>query len=128
MTQEEVRQIPSSSLAYLGDAAVEILVRRYLVTHPAAGEHPSQRSLTFVTAPAQSAALEAILPHLTEDEADVFHRGRNSVHANVPKSATPSEYRRATGFECLFGYLFLTGQAARAEELFRIGYDISDDL
>lgn len=128
MTETEARQIPSSSLAYLGDAAVEILVRRYLVTHPGAGEHPSQRSLGFVTAPAQSAALDKILPHLTEPEQDVFHRGRNSVHANVPKNATPAEYRRATGLECLFGYLFLTGQEERAASLFRIGYGISDDL
>lgn len=127
MTETEARQISASSLAYLGDAYMELLVRRHLIGEGArAGEHPSQGALRFVTAPAQSAALEVILSFLTEAESDVYRRGRNCVHANVPRHATLAEYRRATGLECLFGYLSLTGQTERAETLFRLAYRLDE--
>ena len=128
MTEIEARQVSASSLAYLGDAYMELLVRRYLIGEGAKkGEHPSQGALKFVTASAQSAALEVILTSLTEAEADVYRRGRNCVHANVPRHATLAEYRRATGLECLFGYLSLTEQTARAETLFRQAYHLDGE-
>lgn len=124
MNQTEIMNIPISSLAYLGDAVLEILVRRRVIldTSGTPGTHPSSRSLRYVTAKAQSAAVERIMPHLTEKETDIFKRGRNCVHSGVPKHATVAEYRRATGFECIFGYLDLIGDAARASELFEIAY------
>lgn len=124
MTELEARQLPLKSLAYLGDAVLEIMVRRYLVCDVslAYGEHPSKKSLEFVTAEAQAAALEKILPSLTEEEADIYRRGRNSVHANVPKHATIAEYRAATALECVFGYLYAQEKYSRLDELFRLGY------
>ena len=115
-TDDVIRTYSSASLAYLGDAVFEVFVRERLVREGV--KSPSVRSLEYVTAAAQSAAADRIAGLLTEEEQDVFRRGRNDVHTGVPKSAKPAEYRRATGFESLFGYLFLTGQTSRAAELF----------
>jgi len=115
-TDDVIRTYSSASLAYLGDAVFEVFVRERLVREGV--KSPSVRSLEYVTAAAQSAAADRIADLLTEEEQDVFRRGRNDVHTGVPKSAKPAEYRRATGFESLFGYLFLTGQTSRAAELF----------
>lgn len=112
--------ISAAKLAYLGDAVLEVLVRQRLVESGA--EHPSEAALSYVTAAAQSNAVERILPLLTETEEDVYRRGRNCVHANVPKKATVAQYRRATGFEALFGYLHLTGDTARTVTLFAAAY------
>ena len=110
----------SSQLAYLGDAVLEVMVRRQLVLSHA--PHPSETALSYVTAAAQSDALERILPHLTEEEEAIYRRARNSVHANVPKRTTVAQYRRATGFEALFAYLHLMGDTDRMECLFRLAY------
>lgn len=66
----------------------------------------------------QSKAVDVIEPMLTEREADILRRGRNAGGISVPKSAKPSEYRRATALETLFGYLSLSGQQERIETLF----------
>ena len=123
-TKTEAAAISAAKLAYLGDAVLEVLVRRRIVE--AGTEHPSEAALSYVTAAAQSDALEHILPLLTETEEDVYRRGRNCVHANVPKKATVAQYRRATGFEALFGYLHLAGDTARAEMLFEAAYPHSE--
>lgn len=120
MTVSEAVGIPAASLAYLGDSVLEIMVRERLVRLGA--KNPSVESLSYVTAPKQSDALERILPILTETEDDVYRRGRNCVHSNVPRHATPAQYRRATGLETLFGFLYLTGQSARIRELFSAAF------
>ena len=71
-----------------------------------------------VRASYQSRAVDVIEPMLTEKESDILRRGRNAGGISVPKSAKPSEYRRATALEALFGYLSLSGQQERIEELF----------
>ncbi len=73
-----------------------------------------------VRASYQSDAMDAILPMLTEEENELFHRGRNATGNSVPKSSNPIEYRRATGLECLFGYLYLLGRKQRINELFEV--------
>ena len=97
---------------------LEILTRERLVL---AGNIPTEqlhaKALLFVQATAQSKALENILPALTERELEIYKRGRNAK-SRVPKSASPAEYRRATGLECLFGWLYLSGEQARLRELF----------
>lgn len=120
LTPEDARQIPASALAYLGDSVIEVMVRELLVRK--GSKTPSVESLKYVTAEAQCKALELISPLLTEDESDAFRRGRNSVHSGVPRHATPSQYRRATGVECLFGYLYMVGETERARELFNAGF------
>ena len=116
LTHAEAVMIPSPSLAYLGDVMFELLVRERLVRD--GSRKPSVDALAYVTAPAQSAAAEKLTPLLTEEEEGVFRRGRNSVKSGYPKHASPAEYKRATGFEALLGYLYLIGREDRARELF----------
>ena len=118
---DKAEQISSADLAYLGDSVIEVLVREHLALHPN-GQVATRRSLDFVTAVAQSRAVDKLLPHFTEGEEDVFRRGRNGVHSGIPKSASAAEYRRATGMECVFGYLWLKGENRRMRELFAIAY------
>ena len=121
MSEEEVCQISAASLAYLGDSVLEILVRERLVLSGV--KNPSVESLKYVTAPVQSEAFSKIEELLTEREMDTFKRGRNCVHSgNVPKKSTPAQYRRATGLETLFGYLYLSGQSDRIRKLFSAAF------
>lgn len=120
MAKCEAFQLSAAALAYLGDSVLEILVRERLVL--SGTKTPSVESLKYVTAEAQCRALDAMSSLFTENEADMFRRGRNSVHTGVPRHATPSQYRRATGLECLFGYLYIIGNIARARELFEAGF------
>ncbi len=117
------------ALAYLGDSVLEVAVRTYLVRERglSTSAHLNRAALDFVRASAQSEAMARIEPHLTEEEANAYRRGRNIGHTNVPKSASTAEYRRATGMEALFGYLSLRGETARLDELFRIGYGLDAD-
>ena len=115
--------ISSCELAYLGDAVIELLTRARLVEKGIHGAgNLNKAALGYVTAVAQSAALEKLLPALTEKETEVFKRGRNQHSASIPKSASAAQYRRATGFEALFGYLWLNGEQERAKYLFSVAY------
>ncbi len=121
-------QTSAMALAYLGDAVIELLVRERLV---AKGYEKSaklnEQARRFVTAVAQSRAYLSIASLLTEEESDIFRRGRNCSHLNIPKSASAFEYKNATGFEAIFGYLHLTGRNDRIKELFSTAYlDILD--
>ncbi|MBR3991575.1 MAG: ribonuclease III [Clostridia bacterium] len=121
MTDREIAlTTPIPSLAYLGDAVYEVMVRERLVRRGV--KSPSVQSLEYVTAGSQSDAVERILPHLTDEEADLFRRGRNDHHSAVPKHAAPAQYRRATGLEALFGFLYLAGEIARLRELFGLAF------
>lgn len=116
----------SASLAYLGDCALEIFVREYLVSECglSSSSRLNKAALDFVRAPKQAEAMKNMLPLLDEEEEAVFRRGRNIGHTNTPKSATVSEYRAATGMETLFGYLWLAGRQERIRELFRAAYKL----
>ncbi len=117
--------VSAANLAYLGDCVWELCVREKLVKTNI--RQPSVTALDFVTAKIQSAAVERLLPHLTEAEEDQYRRGRNISHANIPKSATLAEYRRATGLETLFGWLWLNGDEARIRELFALAFSCDPD-
>ncbi len=109
------------SLAYIGDAVYEILVREHLALM---GDRPPEQlhklAVNFVSAKAQAAALQKLMPTLTDDETAAFKRGRNAKVSHIPKGASPAHYHNATGFEALFGHLYLTGQTERMRELFKI--------
>ena len=81
----------------------------------------NQRANRLVKASAQSEMIEKLKPHLTEEEMAVFKRGRNAKSYTMAKNATMSDYRRATGFEALMGYLYLTEQWERMLELIKLG-------
>lgn len=120
--------LSNASLAYLGDCTIEICVREYLVCEKGLSSSAklNKAALEFVTAPKQAEAMKNILPILTEEETDVFHRGRNMGHSNTPKSATVAEYRNATGMEALFGWLYISKNKTRIDELFRIAYRLDE--
>ena len=121
-------ELSTEALAYLGDAVIEVLVREKLVSDGFSDSgNLNRESLKYVKAGAQAAAMRKILPTLSEEEEAVFKRGRNMSGGNVPKSATMSEYRSATGMEALFGYLHLKGDRDRIEELFGKAYEPSEE-
>lgn len=105
-------------LAHVGDAVYELLVRDHLARQGGQKVNDQHRkTISYVSAVAQASAMECIRPMLTEEEHKYYRRGRNArVHA--PSGCTIAQYHAATALETVFGYLWLTGQAARAEELF----------
>lgn len=109
------------ALAFLGDGVYELLAREFLLSR---GNAPVGRlhdkTVELVSAAAQSAAYELLEPLLTEEEATVYRRGRNAHSPHCPKHTEPAVYRRATGVEALFGWLYLTGRVERANELFGV--------
>lgn len=118
-----IKEVSTEALAYLGDSVLEIRVREKLVNDGISGSGNLNRaSLSYVKASEQAAAMHRIIPVLDEEETLVFKRGRNMSGGNVPKSATVSEYRMATGMEVLFGYLHMLGRNERIDDLFSLAY------
>jgi ribonuclease-3 family protein len=117
--KEQIGTISNLGLAYLGDSVFEIMVRSWLCLH---GKLTSGRlhkaALNYVTAPAQAAMTEKMLPLLSEEELEVFRRGRNSKPNSIPKAAKREEYQSATALEALFGWLYLKGETERLNTLF----------
>jgi len=110
-------------LAYIGDAVFEVLVRQYLISQPNHKPHHLHREATrFVSAKAQRAILEKWVPILSEEEADIMRRGRNTKSGTPPKNADPADYRLATALECLVGYLYYTKQDGRLQELMAVAF------
>ena len=108
----------SLALAHVGDAVFELMVRVHLAS--AGGKNGSlhRAAVEMVNAAAQAGDMEKLLPFLTEDEAEVFRRGRNVKVHSVPKHASLGDYHAATGMEVLFGYLYLLGRRERISALF----------
>lgn len=114
-------------LAYYGDAVIELLAReRVLHSGSNAPGKLNVLASKYVRATEQSRALEHIFPVMTEREHDIFRRGRNASHLSVPKSASVGEYRRATGMEALFGFIWLSGEYERARRLFDLAFPEED--
>ncbi len=115
--------IGAHALAYLGDAVLEGLIRKRLIL---LGFEKSvslnKEALNYVTAKNQAVAFLNIESVLTEKEFDIFRRGKNSSHLNVPKSASAKEYKIATGFEAIFGFLSLENNDDRILELFNLAF------
>ncbi len=115
--------LSGATLAYLGDAVFELIVRQFLLTEGKTdvGEL-NKKALSYVKAAAQSEAVERLLPQLREEELAAFKRGRNCHGLAIPKSASAGQYHRATGLEALFAFLFLRGENERMKELFTLGF------
>ena len=115
-------QINGHLLAYLGDAQMELLVRKRLILKGGRLGDLNKQTDALVCAKAQVQALEKLMPLFTEDELAAFKRGKNAHTNSVPKSVTMLEYRKATGLEAVFGYLTLVGDPARMEYLIDTAY------
>lgn len=112
------RLIPPIVLAYIGDAIYEVAVRQFLISRANLRPHHLHRTATgFVSAKAQSRILAYLDPELTEEERDIVRQGRNAKSGSIPKNADVLEYRHATAFETLVGYLYYTGEQDRLREL-----------
>lgn len=122
---KKASQYSSLSLAYIGDSVYEVYVRtRVIKEHPDMPANKLHRqSIKYVKANAQSNSIEAIEPELTEEELAVYKRGRNAKSATVPKNADLTDYRRATGFEALIGYLYLNNETERLEYIMEKAYN-----
>ena len=119
VTEERARQMNPVVLAFVGDAVYTLLVRERLALSSGYKTGELNRMASeVISAHGQSAALDKILPRLTEEEADIYRRGRNAKKPTKSKNASVGEYVRSTGFEAVIGYLYLTGNFARIEELF----------
>ncbi|MDR0916257.1 MAG: ribonuclease III [Oscillospiraceae bacterium] len=114
------------ALAHIGDAVYELFARTRVTAHGGGKVGALHReTVKYVAAPAQAAAFRRIEPQLTDAELTMFKRGRNANGHPAPNSSTSAEYHAATGLETLFGWLYLTGQTARAGELFELGNEMA---
>ncbi len=118
-SREELLNMSSLGLAHLGDGVFELMVRAWLCLHGKVKVKDLHRATVgYVAAPAQAAAMERLLPLLTDEETDVYRRGRNTAPHSVPRAATRAQYQSATGLEALFGWLYLQGRTDRLNQLF----------
>ena len=119
--QETINGISNLGLAHLGDAVYEVMVRSWLCLHgkaTAKGLHKA--AVHYVAAPAQAKRVEKLLPIPTQEEQDVFRRGRNASPHSIPQNASREEYQAATALEALFGWLYLKGRNDRLNKLFAL--------
>ena len=121
MPEKNINAHSVLSLAYLGDAVYELMVRAWLMKRSALRSGELHRSaVEYVKAPAQAELVKKLLPLMTEEELAVFRRGRNCHVNSVPHNAEKGDYHAATGLEALFGYLYLQGKTERLCELFSV--------
>ncbi len=117
----DINEIGMLGLAHIGDGVYELLTRTMLCTggnKKVTDLH--KKTVAIVNAPAQAEAAERLLPLLTEQEACIYKRGRNTKVNSVPHKANIAQYHAATGLEALFGWLYLQGKTQRINELYAI--------
>lgn len=117
---DDIKLLNPATLAFVGDAVYSLLVRTYLVNKSSRSGGLHDMAVEFVKAPSQAKAIKKIEPFLSADEIAIFKRGRNFHTSNTPKSSSNADYHTATGLECLFGFLHLSGNSDRITELFSI--------
>ena len=117
--RDTLLNLSSLGLAHLGDSVYEVMVRSWLCLHgKARAADLHKATVKYVAAPAQARMTQAILPLLTDEEQDVFRRGRNANVHSIPAHASRAQYQQATALEALLGYLYLQGRRDRVNQLF----------
>lgn len=123
--RKEAKEFSPLVLAYIGDAVYELIIRSILVSM---GNRPVNKlnkdATSLVKAAAQSEIVKLISDKLSEEEYTVFKRGRNSSPHTMAKNASMTDYKYATGFEALIGFLYLDNRCDRALELVKLGVDL----
>ena len=118
-TQEEVNLLSPLTWAYVGDCVYELYIRTKLVNETNLKPHKLHiEAIKYVKAKSQAEKLNEIYETLTDDEKDIVRRGRNTQNHHLPKNSNVQEYMYSTAFEALIGYLYLTKQNTRIEEIF----------
>lgn len=114
MSEKEAYQYSPLALAYIGDSALDLLVKTYYVKNSNKQTYKYHKDVcNIVKAVNQAQFIDSIMDELSEDEMDIYKRGRNATTHSKAKNATMGEYRKATGLEALFGYLYLKGDMAK---------------
>ena len=114
----DIRTYSPLALAYIGDVVYEIIIRTVVVERGnRAAQQLHKRAVKFVNASTQAAMIESLMEELSEEELAVYRRGRNAKSYTTAKNASVGDYRRATGFEALLGYLYLQDKTERVIEL-----------
>ncbi len=120
MDRKDINKMNTSTLAYLGDAVLEVIVREKIVTEkPGDVDRAHHTAVRYVSAAGQAKAAKAMIAEgfLTEDEEHIYKRARNHRSMSRPQNADPREYKIATGFEALLGYLYLSDDRQRLREI-----------
>jgi len=114
-TKDEARLLNPLQLAMIGDGVYEVFVRNYILASDGelSAHKIHKRAIGYVKAKSQSQIIHELEEALTEEETYIFKRGRNAKSATIPKNAEVRDYRMATGFEALVGYIYLTGNKER---------------
>lgn len=123
----DIRTYSPLTLAYIGDSIFDLVIRTIVVGkgNTKASQLHYQTS-HIVKAETQAKIIESLEAELTEEEADVYRRGRNAKSPTMAKNASMADYRKATGFEALMGYLYLTDNFLRVVELTKLGLEKAD--
>jgi len=122
LPEVDVRTYSPLALAYIGDGVFDIIIRTIIVGQGNSGSHDLHVQVSkYVNAGAQANMIDNLMLKLNEEELAVYKRGRNAKTATMAKNATIQDYRKATGFEALVGYLYLQGRMDRIIELLKIG-------
>ncbi|MCD8197963.1 MAG: ribonuclease III [Lachnospiraceae bacterium] len=124
LPEVDIRTYSPATLAYIGDAIYDLIIRTILVERGNRSANSLHKEASaYVKASAQSALVDVLLDELSEEEQQYFRRGRNAHPASMAKNASMRDYRRATGFETLMGYLYLTHQTKRMIDLIKLGLE-----
>lgn len=124
LEEQDIKTYSPLTLAYIGDAIFELVIRTVLVERKNMQPEKLHRAaIKIVKAETQSNLIEALKEELTEEELKIYKRGRNAKAVTRAKNATMSDYRRATGFEALMGYLYLKGDLERMIRLISLGIE-----
>jgi len=117
----DIKNYNPQVLAFVGDAVHTLYVREYVARkHQGKANDLHAVATKYIKASGQSEMVERLMPMLTDDELDVFRRARNYKTNNIAKHATVGDYKRATGFEAVLGYLYLTGNKDRLNEILKL--------
>lgn len=118
LTGEDIMMLSPLHLAYVGDAVYELLIRTYLLNKGMSVGELHRATTKYVKAKSQANIIHTLDKGLSEEEKNIVRRGRNSKTNTMPKNAEMIDYKYATGFEALIGYLYLTGREERLSSLF----------
>lgn len=124
MPDVDIRTYSPLTLAYIGDGIYDLVIRSLVVAGGnARASALHRRTSQAVRAKTQAAMAELLLPQLTLEEADIYRRGRNAKSPTVAKNASVADYRKATGFEALMGWLYLRDEFPRLADLVKAGLE-----
>ena len=127
--RQDIRTYSPLALAYIGDAVYDLVIRTMVVERANRPVNELHRMVVkYVSANAQARIVQALMESLTEEEQSIYRRGKNSKPHTTAKNASVKDYLKATGFEAVIGYLYLTDRMDRVLELVRKGLELEESV